>query len=378
MRNKLFAPASFVPRVAAGDIGLYSAVTLLDVLFSPENAPELNQFWMKFFPRSINFTTEKIMFDEIDNNEYRLAPFVAPNVQGRVIAAKGFTTRSFRPAYVKPKHVIDPARTIPRRAGEMSTMVGGGMSLQQKFDLIMADNLRRERAMIENRWDWMACKAIVDGKVTVSGEDYPTTTVDFGRDPALTTTLTGGALWTASTATPMADIQAKRTLAFKLSRAPVNTLIFGIDAWTAFVQEDHPDVQTLLNVLRRGGESVFNAPNISDGSPYNYQGFISGANTGRLELWTYSNYYESDGTDGNAAGMGINYLDPSYVVGVGGAINGVACYGAIMDRRAQLQPLSMFPKVWDEEDPSVTYSMTQSAPLMVPIRPNNTFRLKVV
>ena len=57
MRNKLFAPASFVPRVAAGDIGLYSAVTLLDVLFSPENAPELNQFWMKFFPRSINFTT---------------------------------------------------------------------------------------------------------------------------------------------------------------------------------------------------------------------------------------------------------------------------------------------------------------------------------
>jgi hypothetical protein len=176
----------------------------------------------------------------------------------------------------------------------------------------------------------------------------------------------------------MADIQAKRTLAFKLSRSPVNTLIFGIDAWTAFTQEDHPDVQTLLNVLRRGGESTFNAPNISDGSPYNYQGYIAGANTGRLDLWTYSNFYESDGTDGNTAGVGINYLDPSYVVGVGGAINGISCFGAIMDRRAQLQALSMFPKVWDEEDPSVTYSMTQSAPLMVPLRPNNSFRLKVV
>ena len=64
-------------------------------------------------------------------------------------------------------------------------------------------------------------------------------------------------------------------------------------------------------------------------------------------------------------------------MGVGGAINGISCYGAIMDRRAQLQALSMFPKVWDEEDPSVTYSMTQSAPLMVPLRPNNTFRMKV-
>ena len=378
MRNKLLAPASFVPRIAAGDIGLYSSITLLDVLYDPANAPELTQFWMKFFPRTINFTTEKIMFDEIDNNEYRLAPFVAPNVQGRVIASKGFQTRSFKPAYVKPKHVIDPSRTIPRRAGELAGIIGGGMSLQQKFDLIMADNLRRERSMIENRWDWMACRAIVDGMVTVSGEDYPTTTVNFGRDPALTTTLTGGALWTASTATPMADIQAKRTLAFKLSRAPVNTLIFGVDAWAGFTQENHPDVQTLLNVLRRGGESIFNADNIGDGSPYNYQGYIAGANTGRLELWTYSNFYESDGTDGNVAGMGINYLDPSYVVGVGGGINGVSCFGAIMDRRAQLQALSMFPKVWDEEDPSVTYSMTQSAPLMVPLRPNNSFRMKVV
>jgi hypothetical protein len=217
----------------------------------------------------------------------------------------------------------------------------------------------------------------VDGKVVVSGEDYPTSTVDFMRDPGLDTTLTGAALWTASTATPMADIQAKRTLSFALSRAPVNTLVFGLDAWAAFVQEDHDDVQTLLNVLRRGGESVFNAANIGDGSPFNYQGYITGANAGRLELWTYSNYYESDGTDGHTAGVGVNYLDPGVVVGVGGGVNGVACYGAIMDRRAQLQALSMFPKVWDEEDPSVTYTMTQSAPLMVPMRPNNTFRLKV-
>ncbi|MGD9545035.1 MAG: major capsid protein, partial [Methylocystis sp.] len=41
---------------------------------------------------------------------------------------------------------------------------------------------------------------------------------------------------------------------------------------------------------------------------------------------------------------------------------GIRTYGAILDRKV-LQALSRFPKVWDEEDPSVTYTMTQSAPL---------------
>ena len=34
-------------------------------------------------------------------------------------------------------------------------------------------------------------------------------------------------------------------------------------------------------------------------------------------------------------------------------------------------------KMWEEDDPSVVYTMSQSAPLYVPTNPNNTFRLKV-
>ena len=35
-------------------------------------------------------------------------------------------------------------------------------------------------------------------------------------------------------------------------------------------------------------------------------------------------------------------------------------------------------KMWDEEDPSVEYLMTQGAPLMVPADPNASFLLTVV
>lgn len=367
--NKMLTAPAFVPRIVSGDLGLYNTGTLLEVIYAPQNAPELAGFWLKWFPRQIVSRTERIYFDEIDENEYRLAPFVAPNVQGRPMRAKGFSTKSFRPAYVKPKHVVDPSRAIPRRAGEAFL---GSLSLEDRYNAIIADNMRRERAMIENRWDWMACQALVKGEVVVEGDDYPSVTVDFGRDASLTTVLTGAALWTASTATPMVDIQTARQNAFRLSRAPVNTLIFGLDAWAAFLLQNHADVQRLLNVLIRGNESLFNASNLNSGEPYSYQGSMVGTGgLGRLDMYTYNNFYEDD------LGIGRPYMDPGVVVGLGEGISGVQCFGAIMDRAAQLQPLSMFPKMWDEDDPSVTYTMTQSAPLMVPVRTNNSFSLKV-
>lgn len=370
MRTNLFASAALLPRFAAGDdLITYDTATLLQVIYAPQNQPGLDGFWLQFFPDVINSEQEKIYFDMVDNNEYRLAPFVAPNVQGRILREKGFETRAFRPAYVKPKHVVDPTRAIPRRPGEPLL---GNMSLGERFDAIVADNMRRERQMIENRWDWMGCQAIVTGKVTVQGDDYPAVTVDFQRDSRLTVVNTGGALWTADTATVMTDIQNLRNLAFKLSRAPVNRLIFGLDAWAAFLQTNHADVQALLNVLRRGNESLFNANNINTGEPFQYQGSMVGTGgVGRLDLYTYANWYE------DYAGVAQTYFDSGTVVGVGDAVQGAQCFGAIMDKRAGLQALSLFPKMWDEEDPSVTYTMTQSAPLMVPRRPNNTFSLKV-
>ena len=59
-------------------------------------------------------------------------------------------------------------------------------------------------------------------------------------------------------------------------------------------------------------------------------------------------------------------------------IGGVRGFGAIRDKRAGLQALEVFSKMWEEEDPSVEYLMSQSAPLMVPRNPNATFKIKVV
>jgi hypothetical protein len=135
---------------------LYSTATLLDVLRIQKAE---SSYWLdNFFGRTINFTTEDIMFDKVVSR--RLAPFVSPVVQGRVMRKQGYQTLSFRPAYTKPKHVVDPNRQFSRLAGEA---IGGDLTPAQRWNAAVAENLREERDAIKRLWKWMAAMATIYG-----------------------------------------------------------------------------------------------------------------------------------------------------------------------------------------------------------------------
>ena len=59
------------------------------------------------------------------------------------------------------------------------------------------------------------------------------------------------------------------------------------------------------------------------------------------------------------------------------ALEGVQAYGAIRDEEIGLQPVPYYVKSWIQYDPSVRYAMLQSAPIMVPFRPNASVAVKV-
>jgi hypothetical protein len=347
---------------------IYTTADLIEVIRVQPANPQ--NFWLDMFTAgTIASDKEAILFDQI-GPDFRLAPFVAPNVQGRVMRNQMYQTRSFRPAYVKPKHVVDPNQVRSRRVGEGLL---GTMTLEERWDAAVAENMLVERQSIERRWDWMAAQAVIEGEVIVEGDDYPRVIVSFFRDGSLELTLAGTNQWDDPASDPMADIALMRKRAFDLSGSPVTRLIFGTDAWAAF--STHAKVLPLLDVLRRGSTTDFNRTGLSDGAPYEFQGFLAGAQgQGRLDLYTYAGYYHEVSEAGVITNVQI--LDPGSVVGVGGGMNGYRMFGAIMDKKANLQPLSMFPKMWENEDPSLTYTMTQSAPLMVPAQPNNTFKIK--
>lgn len=346
-------------------LDIFSTITLGEVI--QQQLPESNYWLDNFFPREVTFDTEEIAFEELPT-DLRMAPFVSPRVQGRIMKEKGRTSKTFRPAYVKPKHEVNPFKTIARRAGEA---IGGSMSREQRWNLAVAENMRQESLMIDRRFDWLAAQAVQMGGVTIVGEDYPEVYVDFQRSATLTRTLVGTARWGEADADPLQDIRDLRTEAFRLSSRTISRLTMGLDAFDLFFEDDK--VRELLKdntvSVNRTSDSTLSAFSGGD-QPVEYRGVLQGANgQGRIEVYTYAQQYEDyDGTM-------VDMMNPLDVVGTGN-VDGIRAFGAIMDKRAGLRALSKFPKMWDEEDPSQTFTMTQSAPLMIPTRTNASFRIR--
>lgn len=324
--------------------------------------PPPSSYWLDFFPNVQLFDSEWIDFDEVTGTR-RMAPFVAPTAVGKPIMALGFNVKRFKPAYIKPKSIIDPQRMVKRRAGEPFM---GTLSLSARRDAVVASELEEHKNQIYRRWEWMACEAVVKGKVTVVGEDYPSTLVDFQRVSTHTITLSGAALWTDALSDPIQDIE-DWTIAFHLkSGVPVTRITMGLTAWRAY--RKHAKVLAQANLLLRGTTDSVNIGAVT-GAIAQRVATVGNAN---IEIYLYNDIYEDN------AGASVPFLDQTTVVLTSQGMQGVRCFGAILDGRAGYRSIDMFSKSWEQEDPSVEYVMTQSAPLMVPAKPNASMAIKVV
>lgn len=345
----------------------FDLITLLAVLRVQKS---ITPFWGRWFPSVITFETESIAFDQVSDDYRRVAPFVAPNVQGRVQRQKGFQTVAYSPAYVKPMDVVRPNQAFKRSAGE--SLITGSMTPQQRIDATVANLLATQRIKIENRIEWMRAKAIIDGKVTIEGRDYPKVTIDFNRDASLTSVLLGAARWSDASATHASmikDLTGMRKKSNDLSGAVIRDYVFGTEAWALFAAKIDP--AKIQNNTIRGSEGTVSA--YLDGiEGVEFAGTIAGLNgAGSMNLWVYSQKVIDEET-----GSLLDILDVNTVVGVADQVSGTDCYGAIEDL-GSLQAIEMFPKMWAEENPSRMMLMTQSAPLPVPAYPNATFSIKV-
>lgn len=327
-------------------------------------------FWLNSFNRQINFTTPQIYFEKVFGDDRGLAPFVIPTMPGRPQKLDGYQAESFAPAYVKILDPVDPSMFIERQAGE--AFGSGSLTLDQRRNAVVAELLRKGRQKMQNRNEWLAARAIIDGKVTIEGEDYPSTLVDFRRNGSLTVTLSGGARWSEGTADPIGDLRDVRTEANGQSGARIRRHVFGQNAWDLFAAR--VDLKGMMD--RQFGGLNVQVTRMADAWPDQGQelmGVIQGSNGGgAIEAWVDTSKYidPEDGTE-------KFFLDQNTVVGVSDMVSGVRCFGAIMDKRAGYQALEVFFKNYDQENPSVEYLLLQSAPLMVPRVPNATFSIKV-
>lgn len=339
---------------------LYDTSTLLGVM--KELQPPSN-YWLDLcFPRVVTFDDQYIDFEKLTTTR-KLAPFVAPTAQGKPIYSQGSTVTRFKPAYVKPKDVVDPTRQLQRAPGELLAPVA--QSPEQRMNAIVADTLRQHREAIERRHEWLAAQAIINGSVTIVDADYPERVVDFQRAAAHTKTLSGGDVWSTSSDI-IGDIEEWRTLVRRAAfGGPTNRLTVGTDVWD--VMRKNTGLMAQLDNQVRGTDANFKT-GIREGLDVEYVGRISGT----LDVYVYSDYYQVD--DGTVT----PFMNAKDVVLTGPNVQGVRAFGAILDNKAGLKAMPIFSKMWESEDPSATMVMSQSAPLMVPVNPNNTLKARVL
>ena len=345
---------------------IYDTATLLGAFAEME---PVSTFWqtLGFSGGTMTFDDEYVDFSRVTDTR-RLAPLVVPTAQGLPIYERAQKLFRLKPAYLKPKDPITAAHMIRKRPGADDFLRQAPMSPQERFDATVVDIGEAHNKAIRRSWEKMAADALLTGQIILEDENYPRTVVDFQRDPAHTVTLTAGSFWTDAGVDIVANIE---TWVSRVERArfsgPVSKLIVGPAAWAAMRSN-----QKLIDMMdKNAGNS--NKPALDLGVSGGIGDYVQfKGNIGRnLEVWLYSDYYEVNGAQ-------INYMDPRDVLLIGGNVGGVMCFGAILDKAAQLQALPIFPKMWDQEDPSVTFLMTQSAPLPVPVNINNTLRARVV
>jgi hypothetical protein len=320
----------------------------------------------RFFPNQLNDPSEEIHFD-IDKSKPRITPFCSPLVAGKVVNSKGFRTATFKPAYAKDKRVWQPNKPLKRVIGEK---LGGSLTPDQRIALLLGQELDDQLQMLTRREVVMASEALRTGKVTVSGEQFPTTVVDFERAAALTIQLAANDRWSIvhADSNPLIDLEDWATLVQNEGGGVITDWVMDPKAWQLFRDRivQRGEAESLFNWMRASTSSS------ADFAPNNGQIARLVANLSGVRYWVYQELYEDD------AGASQKMLPDNTVIGASSVVEGTRCYAAIQDPKANYTADRFFTKSWIDEDPAVRWLLLQSAPLVVPFRPNATVCATVV
>lgn len=98
----------------------------------------------------------------------------------------------------------------------------------------MIDAAKYLKESFMTRMDLVTAQQLISGTITIEGPGIQTQIVNLGRNPAHTIALAGGALWNATTSTPLSNLNQWDTLLSTNGATFGNDLILGATAWEAF------------------------------------------------------------------------------------------------------------------------------------------------
>lgn len=335
-----------------------------------------SHFLDTYFTGTLFSQDREILMADLPAADRRMAPFVLPTEQGKPIYRQlGETVRALTPAYIKPKDVVRPADA---RNPRISEILGAPLSLQQRFDMRVAEVVAYHKKKIRTTEAWMAARAFIDGQVTIKyerdqGTAYPEVTVSFGRAGNQTVDASG---------TPWSDVDYKILDDIELYANRMQNALYG--GWPARVYlgasvvpwvRKNKQIIAELDTQRRGTAVDIPTGIIKGAGVANPLVYIGTVGNG-IELWSYKDQVEQ------ANGTMVDLLGAKDILMVAPGAEGVRAYGAIYDSKAlgdgAALATDVFPKMFETDDPGELYIMHQSAPLPIPLYPNRTLKATVL
>ncbi len=349
------------------NVNIYDTNVLVQLV--PNLKVSQNFLLDRFFPNIVTSDTEYVSID-VDLGKRRMAPFVSPLHEGKLVEARRYQTNTFKPAYIKDKRAPDLRKPVRRMMGER---IGGELSAAEREMAKLQFELTDQIDMINRRLEWMAAQALLTGTITVAGDGFPTTLIDYGRDASLTVALGAGVKWTAANiasgaAVPSDDVSTWAQSILKASGTVVTDIVFTTTAFNAFKRD--PVVKAAIWFPGNGNAAgSANAINVATGivRGAQYQG-----RWGAYDLWVYNDWYV------DASGVEQPMMPAGSLVMAGPDMSGTRSFGAIMDPEFAYGAMAYAPKSWVNKDPAQRYLMTQSSPLVIPSRANGALAATVL
>lgn len=331
---------------------LLNTAELISVL-PPRDRPEAF-LRDRYFPTTVLSEQEDIVFDKILPDR-ELAPIVHPDIPGKDSANRSFQAKTFTPAYVKPQNTLRPKGNMIRIPGER---IGGQMTPAARYAYNLATIIDDQDRRITRREEFMCSTVLRTGRVVVEGENYPTQTVDYGRNPALTIALAGASRWGEAGIDPYDDVERWLQLLVDTEGFTGREVLLGGGA-AGNLKRSERFLKMLDNRRQDGGLMQLGPQTVgAEGQYFSVIGTI-----GEVTFLQYSQPYTVGGVKGN--------FWPTHGVGIFDPFNfmGHFAYGAILENEVLL-PLERFPDMWRERNPSRTIVQTQAAPLPIAPEPN--------
>ena len=306
-------------------------------IFSPVSITEaLNQrlppkrFLARTFFKPRYWATEQVMIDTIKGSR-RVAPFVRPHQAGTAVQGDAITATAFMPQQINVHVRTDAYEAFRRAAAENISYANGEIRSPEKA---FAETIARDQeTLVDAAYrtvERMCSEALFSGKVNMYDAEG----------------------WIEKDTDPIKDLRDWRRLVAKDSGLTAHDVIFGSDAYDAFIANASvKDYLDKRNITLGGIAPQFNQD--QDGALF--MGVIEG-----LNIWVYDEWYDDPKTKTATA-----VVPPEKVCVISRELRADIHYGKVQDVQAGNFVGEFFSRTYDEQDGSARYVQLRSAPLAV-------------